>query len=158
MATPVPAAVDIRAEDLCNNRYYNRNFSALDLSRLKLRNSLFYQCNFDNANMSETDCTESEFYGSSFRDTNCYRTNFTNAKLADTIFAPKDCTQMTITLSCATFENMKIAQIWFLGLLTLASSTKPFGPMKEDLIGPLIATIGEERYVKLRGLFSKRPR
>jgi hypothetical protein len=153
---PVPV-VDIRSEDLCGKKIYNRNFAGLNLSRLNLSNSLFYGCNFNSANMSETNCSESEFFRSSFRDTICYRTNFMNAKLAETVFGPKDCTGMVISLSCSTFENMRVSQIWVLGMITLLTMTKPEqGPVEEDLRQKLIDVVGRDRYMKLRALFSKR--
>ncbi len=157
---------DYRAVDLSKQRFYGEDFGGQNLSRLKLRGSLFNCCSFDNADMSETDCEGAEFFGSTFRDTVCYRTNFANAKLAGTTFEPKDCMGMTLTLSCHTFEGMRVSRIWFLCWLLLGTMMKPMKmasadspllrPIDEDLLNGLIGAIGGGQYVKLRALFSKR--
>jgi hypothetical protein len=148
-----------RTEDLSKKRFYNRDFSGLDLSRLKLRHSVFYNCNFNSSNLSETDCEGSEFFGSTFIDSVCYRTNFKDAKLAGTTFAPKDCMGMTVTMQCQTFDGMKVSPLWFLCWLLMATMMVPgdgvFGKGSE-LVDKLINVIGTERYLKLRGLFGKR--
>ena len=146
-----------RAEDLSRKKFYGRDFSSLDLSRLKLRQSVFYGCNFNYADMSETDCEGSEFFNSTFIDTICYRTNFKDAKLAGTTFAPKDAMGITLTMQCHTFDGMKVSPLWFLCWLLMGTMMKPGdGPLGNDLVDKVISAIGAERYVKLRGLFGKR--
>lgn len=148
---------DYRNVDLSRQKLYNVDFSNQDLSRLKIRQSLCYHCNFDNANLSEADCEATEFLGSTFRGTNCYRTNFKDAKLAATVFEPKDAFGITVTLQCKTFDQIKMSELWFYGWLIFATMMRPGNiQTQEELLNKLIAMIGAERYVKLKGLFSKR--
>lgn len=149
---------DYRTVDLCRKKLYNVNFSGQNLSKLKMRQSLFMGCNFDKADLTETDCEGSEFLGSSFKESILYRTNFRDAKLAGTIFEPRDCYGMTISLTCATFREMKVSQIWWLGFVFFSTLMRPYqGPIHEDLVEKLIGgVLGAERYVKLHALFGKR--
>jgi len=159
IVTPEKYKKDYRAVNLSNQKIYSKDFSGQDLSKLKMRNSLFYQCNFSNADLTETDCSGSEFFGSSFVDAICYRTNFADAKLAGADFRPKDCFGITLTMTCKTFDEMKVSPLWWLGLATFLTMMKPVkvGAKDEDLVDKLIGGVfGAERYVKLRALFSKR--
>ena len=122
---------DFRTANLCSKKIYHQDFRNQDLSKLKMRNSLFYTCDFSNADMTETDCTESEFFGSKFNDTICYRTNFTDAKLAGSIFLPKDAYGITLSMTCRTFDGMKVSPLWWFALATFLTMMHP---IKTDLI------------------------
>ena len=157
-ATIVPSVLkqDYRATDLCRKKIYNQNFSYQDLTKLRLRQSLFYQCNFDFSNMTETDCEGSDFFGSSFRQTNCYRTRFIDCKM-QCIFEPKDCFGMCISLQCQSFDGMKVSPLWWWAWMTFGLMIHPQTLLgQEDPRDAIIAAIGAERYVKLKGMFSKR--
>jgi uncharacterized protein YjbI with pentapeptide repeats len=146
-----------RGVDLSKKKIYTTDFSGCDLSRLKLKHSLFMNCNFDRSDMSETDCEGSEFFGSTFRDTICYRTNFKDAKLAGTLFHPKDAFGMTITLTCKTFEDMKVSKLWWYMWLMFGTLLRPECLLGEqDLRDKLIVCIGAEKYVKLGALMKQR--
>lgn len=132
--------------------YHGRDFRGKNLS-----GSEFLRCNFDGADLTEVNCSNSSFVGSTFRDTICYRTNFMDANLGATIFEPKDCYGMTISLTCRTFTNMHIGQLWWFAWLIFATQMKPAdGPVKEDIRSLLIGMIGAARYTKLKALFQGR--
>jgi uncharacterized protein YjbI with pentapeptide repeats len=157
MTSVVPITTGMVLDKLSRQKFYNADFSDMDLSRRKLRQSLFYQCKFDRANMSEADCEGSDFFGSSFVDTVCYRTNFKDAKLANTKFLPKDAFGITLTMQCKTFDGMHVSQNYFYAWLIFATMMKPDKfPVQEDLLNSLVVAIGPERYVKLKALFTKR--
>jgi hypothetical protein len=142
--------------ELNRQKIYNRDFSGQDLSHSRLKNSLFHNCNFDRANLTEADCEGSEFYGSTFRDTICYRTNFKDAKLAMTVFEPKDCFGMTMTMACKTYDGMKISPIWWHAWLMFMLMMQPSGKESIDLKNNIISLLGQEKYLKLKQMFSKR--
>ena|ERR1017187_4862473 len=154
-AQPILVKPDFRSMDLCKKRFYSADFSSADLSHLKMQGSLFLNCNFNDSDMTETDCTGAEFTSSSFINTICYRTNFKDAKLGSTVFQPKDCMGMTITLACGTLTGAKVSPLWLMGWLMFMTMMKPIGTT-EPIIDNVISVIGAERYVKLKGLFSKR--
>lgn len=132
--------------------YSGQDFRASSLSRM-----VFHHCNFDGCNLTDVDCEGTDFSGSSFRRALCTRTNFRNAKLANTVFEPQDCYGMTITMDCKTFENARVSQLWWYGWLLFGAMMIPaIGPVKGNLRDVLIATIGAERFVKLRALFTRR--
>ena len=151
------AAVVTMTENLSKVKLEKRNFSNQNLRERNLSHSVFDCCNFDGADMTDANCEGSTFSGSTFRDTICYRTNFRNAKLAGTIFQPRDAYGMTVSLSCDTFRNMRVGQLWWYAWLVFATQMEPASePVKGDIKGALIAAIGAERYVKLAKLFQRR--
>jgi uncharacterized protein YjbI with pentapeptide repeats len=150
------AVIQLR-ETLTGKRFVERDFSGQDLSREDLSRSIFERCNFDGSNLSQADCTGSDFIGSTFRKSILYRTNFRDAKLAATVFEPDDCYGMTLTMSCKTFENACVSQLWFYSWLILGSMMLPKRePVPVDIRAMVIGIIGAERYVKLRQLFQRR--
>lgn len=65
---------------------------------------------------------------------------------------------MTVTLQCKTFDKMKVSTMWWMVWLMFASTMRPGATVveEEDWQNKLIAMIGPERYVRLRGLMTKR--
>ena len=144
---PVPTTKVDRGEDYTGNNFRHGN----------LAHRRFENCVFDGADMSYCDCTGAQFIGCSFKETLCYRTNFRDAVLAASAFEPADCYGMTITLTCKTFQNVKISQQWWMGWLMFLTSMLPAKtPIKDDLHGKLIELIGAERYVRLKSMFERR--
>lgn len=148
---------DYRGRDLSRQKFYGRDFSGQDLSRLKMRQSLYQRCNFDDADMTEADCEGSEFFGSTFRNTRMYRTNLKDAKLGLTVFEPRDCFGLTVTLQCATFDKMKVSPMWWYVWAMFGALMQPGGVREtEEMHNRLIQMIGAQRFVKLRALLQKR--
>lgn len=134
-----------------------KDFAGIRLVNADLSRRLFRNCNFDRADMEGANCSFSDFTGSSFMGTNCRETNFHRATLAATKFEPRDCYGMTISLTCSTFKNAQLGQLWWYAWLMFLSMTFPGeGPVKENLKDRLLALIGAERYVKLNELFRRR--
>jgi len=143
---------------MSNKKFYNQNFKGADLKKRDLRRSTFMYCTFDECDMTETDCTGCEFFGSSFRQTNCHHTNFKDAKLHATLFEPSDCYGMTITLTCHTFQDMKIARVWWDGLMFFLCGLliPPRDAEGFDPRDAVISALGPEYFVRNSEKFKAR--
>lgn len=142
---------------LTRRRFQGEDFSGQDFSKKDLSYSEFLSCNFDDCNLSEANCEGCNFTGSTFRRTNMYRTNACNAKFAGTVFEPRDAYGITLTFDCATWNGMKIGQLWWYAALTMWATTIPAPlPVKEPLQEKLIALIGPTRYVALKKMLRGR--
>ena len=145
--------------NLSGKKFDKADFSGQDLRGFNLTKAQFMCCNFDNANMSQVDCTGSDFMGSTFRGTDCYRTNFKDCKLAGVIFEPKDAYGVTLSFTCDTFRGMRTSQLWFLSWLLMAAEITPMEVVPEgqlSLHDKVVATIGAERYIRLKAMFRRR--
>ena len=136
-----------------NKRFYQEDFSGLDLSNADFRNATFHECNFRGANLSYANFTSANCWGSDFEDAICYRANFTDAVLANTNFLPREAFGITLTLNCDSFDGMKVSNKLFQYWLYIASLMEP--PDK-SLSDKLIAGLGAENYVKLAKIFREK--
>lgn len=142
---------------LSNGSFKGLDLSDLDLSGANLSHSIFDGCNFDRANLSEANCSFCDFRNSSMKRTNCFKTNFMCSVFPAVDYDPSDCYGMTVTLTCKLWENTHVGQLWFYMWLMLGASMRPVKlPVSEDLREALISFIGQERYIKLRDLLSRR--
>jgi len=144
-----------------NRKYYDADFSDRDLTHADFRGATLVGCNFDNANLSYANFEGANCYRSSFRQSRLYRTSFKDAVIAETIMDPRDMFGMAITVSCDTWDRMKIGKMWFASWLFLASLGElPPGmngeDMKQELFGVLNKLIGEERVKQLERHFAER--
>ncbi len=144
-------------EQLTNRHFVARDFSGENLKGRDLSHSIFDRCIFDKADMTGANASFSDFRCSSFRGTNCYLMNAMGSVFPATDFDPSECYGMTVTMTCKTFENAHLGQLWFYLFLMFAASTRPVAhPVKENLRDLLIAFIGNDRYLKLRDMMQRR--
>ena len=133
------------------------DFSGHDWSGRNAAGTLYVRCKFNRTNLREADCSNCEFRLCEFIDTNCYKTNFMNSVFPGCVFAPTDCYGMTLTMTCKTFENTHVKQLWWYMLLMFVAAMRPAkGPVEGDLRAQLIAFIGAVRYVKLTEMLNRR--
>jgi hypothetical protein len=153
MGTSVTTGDSRRTKLFYNKKFYNHSFKGQDLSHADFRSATLIGCDFTEADLSYANFEGANCRGANFTTTRLYRTNFKDAALADSIFEPKDAFGMTITLSCETFDGMKMSKLWYLVWLMLLLRSKP---PEEEMELKLINVIEPERYAGLRTLFDRR--
>jgi len=142
-------------EKLSNQKFFAVSYKERDFSKQDMSGSDFICCNFDDADLTDANCSNCDFTGSTMRRTKCTRTNFMNSQLG-TIFHPSDCYGMTLTLSCKTFQAMKISKQWWYGWLYFAMQMTPELEKGKDLRDNLRAMIGTDRFARLKEMFRTR--
>ena len=144
-----------------NRKFYDADFSSRDLTHADFRGATLVGCNFDNSNLSYANFEGANCYRSTFRQARCYRTSFKDAVLAETILDPRDFFGATISVSCDTWDRMKIGKMWLASWLFLSTlGDLPQGSngedMKQEIYGVLNKLIGEERVKQLERHFANR--
>lgn len=145
---------EVALKHSARGRFYQEDFSGLNLQNADFRNATLTECNFSGANLSYANLENANCWGSDFTDAVLYRTNFKDAVLARTVMMPKDCFGITITLTCDTLDRMavneKILNYW----LYMATTMKPETEEAFDKI--VLAMGGPETYEKFKRLFKER--
>jgi len=161
---PVPMTNPIRGQNrgriegkvYMNRKFYDHDFSGMDLTHADFRGATCVNCNFDNSDLSYATFEGANCYRSSFRQSKLYHVNFKDTVLAEAEVDPRDFFAATITLSCDTFDRTKLGKmysVYWLFLLTLADIDPT---LKQKVLGVLGETIGEERVKQLERSFADR--
>ena len=147
-----------RQENMSGKKIYSTGFEKQDLSRIVVKNALFYNCNFDEATMEESLFEGCEFNTCSFKGTNMRKLNARFSSFPSCYLAPSDAMDLTVTLTCKTFQNTRVSKQWFLYMLLLFTGMHPIElPVSEGLTDKIIAhVIGKDRYVKMMSLLNRR--
>lgn len=122
-----------------NKKYYQRSFKDQDLSNADFRGAHLVECNFNGSDLSYANLTDANCMGSSFVDARMYRINLMRANLAKTTVDPLDLFGATVTLTCDTFEDMKLSPKYRAFWIYLASLfVAPEGEKMKlrEIIGP----------------------
>jgi len=139
-----------------NRKFYDKDFSSQDLTHADFRGCTLVSCSFDNSDLSYASFDGANCYRSTFRQSKLYHTDFRNAVLAETLMDPRDMFGMTISVSCDTFDKIKLGKIWlaaWLYLPMLADLPVETRNKIEDVLNDLI---GPERVKGLERHFSQR--
>lgn len=132
------------------------DFTGQDLRMRRMDHQIYVRCVFDHAILPK-DCSFTEFRQCSFKGTDCREVNFMHSVFPACVFEPEDCYGMTITITCKTFENLHVSQLWFYLWLMMAAAMRPAAePVQADLRELLISFIGQDRYRKLQLLLVRR--
>lgn len=129
-----------------------QDFSGQTLIRADFRGCSLIGCNFSRCDLSDANMAGANCFGANFKDAKLHRTNFKDAILAQAIMEDADMFGITITLSCDTFDRVKIGRFWWAWLFF---GTMMAGPDQESS-DRLIALMGPERYLKYRSHFNNR--
>jgi uncharacterized protein YjbI with pentapeptide repeats len=141
---------------LINRKFYDTDFSGQDLSHADFRGSTLVNCNFDNANLSYANFEGANCYASSFRQSRLYHTSFKDAVLAKTKLDPRDMFGMTISVSCDTFDEIELGEIWLAAWLFLPTLGQCPAGIKDEIRGVLKKMLGEERLKQMERTFANR--
>lgn len=128
------------------------DFAGQSLSRSDFRGCSLTEANFTGADLSFANFEGANCWGAIFTDANLHRANFKDAILGNSKFDAADLFGVTLTISCDTFDCMKVGRFWWAWLF-LATMMK--GP-DEIASDGLIALIGPERYVRYSEHFQNR--
>ena len=153
MATVTAIRADRVGKNHHKQKYYNRDFSGMDLKNADFRCASLMGCKFDDADLSYANMEGANLRGASLIGTRCYRTNFKDASLAGAAFEPKDAFGATFTMACETFDGMKPAKLWWDMWLMMLLRMKP---PEEEMELAIIQAIGPELYAGLRQLMDRR--
>lgn len=137
--------------------FENVDYSGADWSDGVVTRCIFKGCTFDGVNMQRIQAVGAQFIMCSMERTDCYRANFMDAVFPGTVFNPSDCYGATFTLTCKTFENTRVGQLWwYLWLMMIVPAVPDRQPVCADLKALLISFIGDNRYLKLKALLARR--
>ena len=139
-----------------NRKFYDRDFSNQDLTHADFRGCTLVGCNFDSSDLSYATFEGANCYRSTFRQSRLYHANFKDAVLAETNLDPRDMFGMTISVSCDTFDKIKLGKVWLAAWLYLPMLADLPPGMKERIEGILNDLIGPERVKSLERHFSQR--
>lgn len=139
-----------------SQKFYRHDFSGQNLERADFRNASLIECNFTDAKLRQANFEGANCFGANFTNADCNRTNFKDAVLGNTLFYPKDMFGATLTMSCETFEGMKVKRLWWFCFLQFALMMVPEKDAEEKLRDRLIGMIGPKMYVALSKMFPQR--
>lgn len=154
---PVKNGATTKQEKIFQNRkFYDRDFSNQDLTHADFRGSTLAGCNFDSSDLSYATFEGANCYRSTFRQSKLYHCNFKDTVLAETNMDPRDMFGMTLSVSCDTFDRIKLGKVWLAAWLYLPMLADLPDGVKEKIQGVLEDLIGAERVKSLERLFSQR--
>ena len=139
-----------------NRKFYDKDFSNQDLTHADFRGCTLVGCNFDSSDLSYATFEGANCYRSTFRQSKLYHTNFKDAVMAKTFMDPRDMFGMTISVSCDTFDKIKLGKIWLAAWLYLPMLADLPPETKEKIQSVLEDLIGAERVKGLERHFSQR--
>jgi uncharacterized protein YjbI with pentapeptide repeats len=131
-----------------NRKFYDVDFSGKDLTHADFRGSTLVNCSFDNADLSYANFEGANCYRSTYRQARLYHTSFKDAVLAETNLDPRDMFGMTISVSCDTFDKMRLGPIWLAAWLFLPTLAVIPDEVRADLHKILEKVLGSEERVK----------
>jgi len=139
-----------------NRKYYDHDFKGLDLTHGDFRGSTLVNCEFDNSDLSYATFEGANCYRSTFRQARLYHTSFKDATLAGCDLDPRDMFGMTISVSCDTFDKIKLGKMWLAAWLYLPMLADIPEETRKHLGATLVDLIGEERLKGLERHFANR--
>lgn len=139
-----------------NRKFYDEDFSNRDLTHADFRGCTLVNCNFDNSDLSYANFDGANCYRSTFRQSRLYHASFKDANLSETDLDPRDMFGMSISVSCDTFDKMKLGKIWLAAWLYLPMLATIPDSTRKRLEETLNELIGEERVKSLERHFANR--
>jgi len=135
-----------------NKKFFAVDFSNMDLNNADFRSCTLHECNFENSDLTKAVFKGANCYGANFKGTIMHRTNFEDAILSRSVFDPKRIFGVTITMTCDTFEKVKIGRTAWLYWLFMPLLME--APDKE-IAERLITAIGKDNYEALSRVFKE---
>lgn len=144
-------AQELRNNQTSGKKFANRPLRGMDFSKRNgkdkedlcnadFRNAKLIDAVFDDSDCTGADFTDANCNRASFRNCKLYKATFKRSNLAGCDFEGADLRGITITLSCDTFENLRLPSKWLAAWL--------FFPMimdiPEDVKMKLEAIIGPQ--------------
>lgn len=145
-----------RGNVFINRKFYDYDFSDRDLVHADFRGATVVNCKFDNSDLSYANFEGANCFRSSFVQSKLYHTSFKDAVLAEVNMDPRDMFGMTISVSCDTFDRLKLGPIWLASWLFLPTLGVIPDPAREELKAVLTKMLGEERLKSLERIFANR--
>jgi hypothetical protein len=153
MAETLVVRADRAGKSFYNQKLLNHDFSGQKLDHADFRCACLIGANFNDADLSYANFEGANLRGASLVGTRCYRTNFKDAALACSNFEPKDAFGVTFTFACESFDQAKVAKLWWYMWLMMLLRMKP---PEEDMELDVIKIIGPDRYAGLQQLMARR--
>lgn len=133
-----------------NKKFFGKDFSGMDLSNADFRSATLIECDFTGSDLSHALFNGANCYGANFTDAILHRTSFENAILARANFAPKKMFGVTITLTCDTFDKMKVSRTALLYWMFIATMMEA---PDEEMQNRIVSSMGEDTYKALSKVF-----
>ena len=122
-----------------NKKLRGKVFTGRMLANADFRGAELIECIFDNCDLTGAKFHGANCYGASFKKAKCYKTNFTQAILTRADFDAADLRGITITMSCDTFDSVKLPKKWrgaFAFMLAITDLPVDDQKKLEEFIGP----------------------
>jgi hypothetical protein len=148
--------VEKESKVFLNKKYYDFDFSSRDLTHADFRGCTLVSCNFDNSDLSYATFEGANCYRSTFRQSRLYHTSFKDAVLAECEADPRDMFGLTLSVSCDTFDKIKLGKIWLASWLFLPMLAEIPDNTRARLRETLNELIGEERVKSMERHFIQR--
>lgn len=152
-----PRVADGKPEKVfINRKFYDADFSARDLTHADFRGCTLVNCNFDDSDLSYATFEGANCDGSTFRQSNLYHTSFKDAVTARCTMDPKNAYGATLSLTCDTFDKVKIGTNWMAAWLYYPIIADIPEDVKTDLKAIVLKFIGQEQFDGLERHFKNR--
>lgn len=115
------------------------DFRGRELSNARFRNAKLMQANFEGADLTGANFTDANCWGANFKDAKLYKATFQRAVLTGCNFEGADLRNVTITLTCDTFDKIKLSKKWlacWLWFPMLMDSPEDLREKLREVIGP----------------------
>lgn len=147
-----------RGPNFQGQKFIKQSFKGRKLHYANFKLCTLQDCDFTDADLKYADFSDANCIYSNFTGASLYCANFSHACLENTIFKPREIFGITMTLTCASFQNMEIDENWLECWLMLAALMKLPDPKKVEKpwLDRLILLLGPDRYVKLKAVFNRR--
>lgn len=139
-----------------NRKFYDVSFANRDLTHADFRGCTLVSCCFDNSDLSYATFEGANCYRSTFVQSKLYHTSFKDCVLAEATLDPRDMFGMTVSVSCDTFDKIKLGKVWLAAWLYLPMLADLPEGTKEKIQSVLEDLIGAERVKGLERHFSNR--
>jgi hypothetical protein len=156
MAQAIRNGADKESKVFINKKYYDHDFSNRDLTHADFRGCTLVNCHFDNSDLSYATFEGANCYGSTFRQSRMYHTSLKDAVMAECDVDPRDMFGLTLSVSCDTFDKIKLGKIWLASWLFLPLLADIPEATRGRLLEILNELIGEERVKSMERHFINR--
>lgn len=144
--------IEVPDKRFVNKKFFGKDFSNMDLSNADFRNCTLCECNFENSDLTKADFKGANLWGANLKGTIMRMTSFEDAILSKSIFDPKLIFGVTITLTCNTFDKVKIGRTaWLYWLYMPLLMEAP----DQEIADRLINALGRDTYVALSKVFKE---
>lgn len=139
-----------------NRKFYDTDFSNRDLTHADFRGCTLVNCNFDNSNLSYATFEGANCYRSSFKQSNLYHTSFKDAVTAEVEMDPANAFGATLSLTCDSFEKVKIGKMWMAAWLYFPLIAEIPDNVRQTLTTMIKDLLGEEKFNVMERHFKSR--